>query len=187
MARETWPFYLPLIMESTDILKRVSDTTLDKPDTIKVDVQPQGKLQEILQRFGLMKKTRVFLLKPLYLGTLIRISQLVLSLEIKLPESGSSSNLLESNYKAVSEHGHTLARIVAIAIQNTEKEPSDRMIRFIVNNFTSQELVGVLTLILLKMDLKNFMTSIISVRGLNVLVSQTNAPVMPVNGNEVSL
>lgn len=171
-----------------ETLQQVSDTTLEQPVTITVDVEPQGALHKILQKWGVLPKKRVFVIKPIYLGTLVRVSKLILSLGIKLPDKNSdTASLMEANYQAIADHSYTMAEIVALAIQNNRQSPDPKLIAFVMNNFTAREMMTVLTVVLRQMDLKNFMSSIISVRGLNVLVSQTAAPVMPVSGTEVSL
>lgn len=177
----------PAIKET---LEQVSDATLEQPVTITVDVIPQYWLEQKLQQWGLLPKKRVFTLRPIYLGTLIKISKILLSLDLKLPETdagNSGGKLLEANYQAIEKHGESLAIIVAYAIRNTNRRVDRRLVRFILQNFTSKELMGVLSLVLKQMNLTSFMTSIISVRGLNVLESPKAAPVPNANGNEVSL
>lgn len=172
-----------------ETLQKVSDTTTDKPVTIEVDIYPQTRVQAFLQRWGVLPKKRVFLLKPIFLGTMLRISKLLLTLDMKLPEKDGTPgfNHLEANYEAISQHAGTMAKIVALAIQNTEKEPDGKLERFVMNNFTSKEMMSVLIAVLNQMDLKNFMISIISVRGLNVLETRKAASVMDVSAAEVSL
>lgn len=176
-------------MEKKETLQQVSDVTLEQAVTITVDIHPQYKVTALLQRWGILPAKRVFTLKPIYLGTLIRISKLLLSVELKLPEKKQSSGpgLLEANYNAICEHGYSLAEIVALALQNNRHGANPKLIAFIMDNFTSNEIMGVLTIVLKQMDLTSFMTSIISVRGLNVLDNQKAAPATLANGEEVSL
>jgi hypothetical protein len=172
-----------------ETLLQVSETTLDKPDTIEVDVNPVSRFHALMQRWGIAKKKRVFVLKPIYLGTLIRISKLILSVDLHIPHNGegqTTREMLEANYHSIIKHGETLAEIVALAIQNSKEEAKPELVQFILHNFTSSELVNVLILVLKRMNLSNFMTSIISVRGMNVLGSQTVVPAIAVNGAEVS-
>lgn len=176
-------------MEHKETLHQVSETTLEQPDRIEVDINPTSRLHALLQKWGIAKKKRVFILKPIYLGSMIRISKLILTMDITIPKEGegrTTRDVLEANYHSIIQHGETLAQIVALAIQNSKEEPKKELIEFIMRNFTSSELVNVLILVLKRMNLSNFMTSIISVRGLNVLGSQTPALVTAANENEVS-
>jgi hypothetical protein len=176
------------IMEQ-ETLEQVSDVTLDKTLTITVDVQAQSWYRRLLQKWGILPKKRVFELKPAYLGTLVRISRILLSIDLKRfgAKEDQTSHLLEMNYQAIVNHSGHLAEIVALAISNKDKEPPASLVSFIIRNFTTQEMLGVLGLVLKQMDLTSFMSSIISVRGLNVLERQPAAPATPVNGTEVSL
>lgn len=173
-----WPFFY---MEET--LKAVADTTLETPDVIEVDIQPQSRIETILQKWGVLPKKRVFELKPVYYGTLIRISKLLLSL--KFDTSGDKS-MLESNYQAIIDNGEALAEIIALAIQNDEHKVKPGLKKLVLNNFTAAEMGKVLPLVVKRMDLTNFMLTIISAKGLNVLAM--NKPVIVENAetSEVS-
>lgn len=174
-----------------ETLKRVSETTLQEPIELTVDVNPASSLHARLQKWGLLPKKRVFVMRPIFLGSLIRISKVLMSVDMKIPDGTNGkpdgATLLDANYQAIIQHAESLARIVAMAIDNKDREPSGKLVKFIVRNFTTAEMLGVLAHVLKQMDLTSFMSSIISVRGLNVLGNQTAAPVMPVNGKEVSL
>lgn len=178
-------------MENEKTLAQVADSTLEEPLRITVDVRPQSFLHQKMQQWRWKPKKKEFLLYPICLGNLIRISKLLLSIKLDMPDTkdpeNSAGSLMDVNYKAMSEHSYTLAEIVALALQNNKQAASPVLIRFILQNFTSKEMMGVLTLVIKQMDLANFMSSIISVRGLNVLASQAAAPAMNVNGNGVSL
>lgn len=174
----------------TTTLEQVSDATLAQPITITVDVFPQTKVQRLLQHWGIAPKKKGFVLHPICLGSLIKISKIILGIELKLPDSKgeyTNGNLLNANYEAIEKHGGSLAQIIAVAIQNNKHPVNEKMVRFILQNFTTKEMMGVLSLVLKQMDLTNFMSSIILVRGLNVLDSQTIAPVSLAKENEMSL
>jgi len=80
-----------------------------------------------------------------------------------------------------------MASVVALAIRNCDTPADTRLVNFILRNFTTKELMGVLAIVVKQMDLTSFMSSIISVKGLNVLANQDHAPVTSVNGTGVSL
>lgn len=85
-----------------------------------------------------------------------------------------ATNLLDASFEAMSEHGDAMARIIAMAIQQQKQEPSEKMVRFILGNFTAQEMKTVLSVVLRQMDVQSFMMSIISMKGLNVLDKKEN-------------
>lgn len=164
-------------MEEIPTLQNATDTVIDKPVSITVDIANCSRLLKLLQRCRLYPKQKIFLLTPIYLGTLIKISKILLSIEFKVPEGeNKAASLLEANYAAIQNHAGSMAEIVALAIQNNSKEVDKALVKFVVNNFTSKEMLGVLAMVLDKMDLTNFMRTIISIRGLNVMDSQKAAP-----------
>ena len=151
-----------------EVLKQVSDVATQKPVELVVDVLPANIIYRYLQRWKVLPAKRTFTIRPITYGNLIRISNLLLSIDIKVFDM---KNLLESNYNAITQHGESVARVVAIAIHNSRDEPPASLTRFILFNFTSQEMLSTLNIVLQQMNVTSFMSSIISIRGLNVLES----------------
>lgn len=152
-----------------EVLKKVSDTVVQQPVQLEVDIRPAGRAHAWLQRIGLMPRKRTLTISPITFGNLIRASDLILGID---PKRFNMDNLLQSNYEAIRDHGQAIARIVAIAIHNGRKEPPAGLIRFILDHFTSHELMTVMSVVLRQMNISDFMTTIISVRGLNVLQTE---------------
>jgi hypothetical protein len=168
----------------SETLEKVSDTILESPLTITVDVNPRNGLHRRLQQWGITPLKRVFILKPIKLGVLIRISRILLSINMTLPDT---QKILEVNYEAIDRHGEKLARIIALAIHNSREDANPRLVKFILDNFTLKEIKSVLSLVLQQMDLTSFMSSIISIKGMNVLGMQDRASVNGADKPEVSL
>lgn len=175
---------------TTTTLAAVSDATTDSTINIVVDINPQNNIEKWLQHWGILPCKKGFEIKPICLGTLFKISKILLSIELKMPDlkgENANGNLLDANYQAIVKHSGSMAEIVALAIQNDKHRVSKKLVTFILNNFTAKEMLGVLSLVLKQMDLTSFMSSIISIRGLNVLESPTVASVITANENEMSL
>lgn len=164
-----------------DVLKLVSDTVTNQPVTITVDVKDRTRLDRIFNR----NKVRVFQVTQITLGNLIRISKLLRDIDVSDFKNMNKDNILDSNYALMDRYGHTLARIVATALNNRKDQPGEDLIRFIEANFTSSELLNVLSVVLKQMDVASFMSTIISIRGLSILENQS-ANVTNANGKEVS-
>lgn len=157
-------------LKEQETLAAVSDATVQEQLKVEVDIRSTNRFHALLQSWGILPKKRVFMLQPITMGSLIRISKLLLKIDMNLYDL---NNLLDSNYKAIEAHAPALAEIVAIALQNSRQQPSQKLIAFILNNFTSKEMMGVLGLVVKQMDLSSFMSSIISVKGMNILESKT--------------
>jgi hypothetical protein len=148
------------------ILAGVADTATDRPIEISIDIFPSNRLHAFLQAKGISPKVKKYNIRPITLGNLIRISKLLLGIDMTI---FNRSSIMESNYQLIDKHTRQLAEIVAIAIHNSRHAPSESLINMVVDNFTCKELLGTIHIILKQMDISNFMSSIISVRGLNVL------------------
>ena len=144
---------------------------MQEPIKVDVDVKPTNRFHMKLQQWGVLPKKRVFILHPITMGNLIRISKLLLTIDMSVYEL--QKNVLESNYHSIVQHGEPLARIIAIAISNRKAGPSNRLVSFILENFTAKEMQTLLAAIVKQMDLVSFMSSIISVKGMNILESKT--------------
>jgi hypothetical protein len=153
-----------------EVLKQVSDVATQKPIEMDVDIQPVNIVHRYLQRWKVMPTKRTFTIRPITYGNLIRISNLLLSIDMKVFDM---KNLLDSNYNAITKHAESVAKVVAIAIHNNRDEPPASVTRFVLFNFTSQEMMSTLNIVLQQMNVTGFMYSIISIRGLNVLESGT--------------
>lgn len=153
-------------MDNLETLKKVADATVQQPVEFEVDIMPQNFIQRKLQEWGIRPKKRIFTIRPIVLGNLIRISKILLSIDMNV---FNEANLLESNYKMMELHADDLVKIVAIGIQNTKAEPSARLIDLIKTQFSAVEFWNIVLLIRSQMHVQHFMNTIISVRGLNVL------------------
>lgn len=153
-------------LQEKELLEAVANTTTDEPVLITVDIVPTSALHAFLQKKKLLPKQRTFQLSAIKMGSLIRISKLLLEIDVSVFDF---SNIMESNYKAIVQHSERLAECVAIALQNGRVAPSKKLTAFILRNFSTKEMLGVLAIVVKQMDLTSFMSSIISVKGMNIL------------------
>lgn len=160
------------------VLENVSDTILDKEVTLEVDIY-RTRWEKFLRK----PEKRTFVIKPITLGSLIRISKLLLTVDLTLDDVQS---LLQSTYHSMVDHGETIAKIIAIAIHNQPTEPPKSLVDFIINNFTAKEMFTTVSIILNKMDVTSFMSSIISIKGMSVLEMQQHASAKAAKQSEVS-
>lgn len=157
-------------MEDNKTLEAVADTVLDKPVKLEVDISPVNKIHAWLQKKGWKPKKKTFDLHRINMGTLIRISRILLSVDISIFDK---SNLLESNYRAIDQYGDKLAECVALCIHNKKSEVPRSLVLMVLANFTTAELYRVLSIVLKQMDIASFMNSIISIKGANILAKST--------------
>jgi len=149
-------------MNEKNINSNVADALLQSEIVISFDIRPVNFLHELLQRFKLSPIKLKYVMRPVTLGTLIKISKLLIDIDMSIFDI---KNLLESNYQAIVKHGRSYATIVAIAIHGKPGQVPESLVNNIVNNFTTKELEATMNIVFRQMDIKNFMSSIISMKG----------------------
>lgn len=82
--------------------------------------------------------------------------------------------LEKSMNEVVLNHIEEIIYIVAVGIQNDIHEPKEDLKDFIRNNFTSNDLVKVLLIVFQSINVKDFLNSIVLIKGMNVLQDQTS-------------
>jgi hypothetical protein len=162
-------------MQETEVLNNVADTITDKAITITVDI--------IKPKWWHRKKQKVFKITPLTLGSLIKISKSLIDIDLKLFDQ---SNLLESNYNLIEKHAGKMAYIIGVAVVNNKADPSKSLIEFFLNNLTAAELLKITSIVLQQMQIADFMHTIISIKGTNVL-QQKSVSATSANESGVSL
>lgn len=153
-------------MDNLETLKQVADATLQEPVQFEVDVYPQNNYQKLLQKWGRLPEKRVFVIRPIVYGNMIRISRLFLEIDMEVLDE---KNLLEGNYRLMDQYGEKLAEVIAVAVQNTKAKPSRALTNFFVEQCSSWELYRICLIVRKMMGVQNFMNTIISMRGLTVL------------------
>ena len=148
-------------MEEKKVLSDVADAVLDSSVSFEVEIIKPT----ILQRYR--KETiRIFKISPSTLGTMVKISQEFLNIGL---ENFDKEEILNSNFLLIRDHAARLARIVAVAVQNSKEDPPKSLINFFINNLTAKELFDLVNIILKQIDTVNFLKSIISAKGINLL------------------
>lgn len=155
--------------KTAETLKLVADTTLEKPFELTININHGGFIERLLQKWGIRPKKRVFNLRPITLGNLIRISKLLLEIDENLL---NTPKIQQALYVALEKHGDLIAEVIAIALVNSKAGPSSTEIALIRNELSAVELKTVLSVVLNRMNVESFFHSIISIRGLNVLESE---------------
>lgn len=130
----------------------------------------------MLHKFGILPGARVFTLHPITLGNLLRISRVLLQINYN-PDGDFYRESLTAAAQAPK-----LAYVVAIALTNSDREPGAKLVRWLLNNLTAGELLNILMMVLKQMDLKSFMSSIISLTGMSLL--KKGSQIAPGNTSE---
>lgn len=158
-----------------ETLKKAADLLTDKPIQIKVEVLPKSKWHKFLQRYKIKPKEIVFEIRPLKMGAMLLISKELIDIE-----KMEGATFLDQTHSLIANHMERIAKIVAIGLRQTPGEPNEKDVRFILDNFNSIELKKVFNIIATQLNLADFISSIISIRGINILDER----IASVNGAE---
>ncbi len=114
-----------------------------------------------------MSGSKHYKIAPSSVGTLIKISRELL--EIDDGEILKKENLVSFSYQAITQHAERMARIVAYGIVNAKADPPESMVRTIRDNMTAADLNNIVGLLIAQMDVVNFLKSILTAKGMNLL------------------
>jgi len=119
-------------------------------------------------------KERKFTIYPSTLGTMLRISRLLLDLELEeISEDDPDHRLLEAGLLAVVNNMDKAVKIIAYAISNDIKEPPAELVRFLERNLTAKDTFQILQIVIDKMDIKDFFAFTASVKGMNLMAGRS--------------
>ncbi len=113
------------------------------------------------------KKKKSFFIKPLTLGVINQISRELN--QVNLTEEDMTKNVVDLGVEQITQYLDNYLRILAFAIQSSDREPRKGLIRFLKWNIDSKEMFQLTTGIVALMDTKDFCSSIILTRGMSLM------------------
>lgn len=156
-------------MQTNDILSAVPDVLTEAPVSFTLDIQPRNGLHRWLQKNKYLSRyfptVKSYEIRPITYGNLQRISKLLLSVDVRQ----KSKSAMDLAYKLMNEHAGTVAEILAIAIHNKKSLPASGLKEELLFNITPQESMSLLLIVLKQMSIQNFLATMISMRGLQIL------------------
>ena len=160
-----------------EIRQDVIDSILERGVDFTITVQNKS----MLNKLHLTPIKRKFIIYPIKMGTLLKISKILLDLDtgelegvMKDGEDGKGKevNILDLGAKNIIENKDKLIMMIAYGIVNSEKEPPKSLIRFLDENLTAKEGLKILTLVVQQMNVSPFLASLASLKGMNLLAKK---------------
>ena len=151
-------------MEDKEVKQRVADTIFQEGIDFYITVANPG----ILHRLGIRKKQKYFVIYPLVMGTMVRISHELLEFTRIGEEDLKEENILEFGLEQIMQHKDRMIKIIGLAVTNDREKPSKKLIRFLDRNLTANEMLQVLNIVVRQVDVKDFLKSIISIKGMSL-------------------
>jgi len=153
-------------MNANETDKKIVQAIIQEPVGFKVKIDNPSFWHKI----GFLPKVRQFKIYPLHPGTVIRISEVINSL--RQPEQKKEvGEVLRDAVADMKINMPRLILIVALAISNREERPSQRLLRFLTWN-AADKLPELTNIVLSKMDVMHFTTSIISLKGMSLITEE---------------
>ena len=149
------------------------DSILEKGVDFTITIQNKS----ILNKLHLAPTERKFVIYPIKMGALLKISKILLDLDTEelvgaMKNEGKEVNILDLGAKNIVENKDKLVKMIAYGIVNSEKEPSKKLIKFLNDNLTAKEGLKLMTLVIQQMDVSPFLASLVSLKGMNLLASK---------------
>lgn len=154
-----------IIIHYMEVLDQTAAAILQEPVKIVFTVPATG-YKKILKWLRLYNEERVFYMKPISIGTSMRISREILKIA---PEPVSQEEWLKMCFSSFDRYASIIANIVALALTNTKQAPTESFKDLLLENLTSKEVDLIFKAVVKQMDIQNFMTSIISIKGITIL------------------
>ncbi len=152
--------------EQNKVLSDAADTLLDEPKELSYDIRPKNRIHGLLQSWGWMPVKRTVTITGATLGTMIRVSKLLLSLQVT---EMTKERFLDWSYEQIESGAPVMARVIAAAIHNRKSAVPESLVNEILDNFTAQELLITAQVVIGRIDIMAFLTTIKSVRSASLL------------------
>jgi len=160
--------------DTTSTIRNTIDSVLEKGVDFTIKVQKQN----ILHKLHILPTERQFVIYPLNMGTVLKISEILFDIntdELDEPlnnpdkENDKQFNFLEAGVNQIIENKDKIIKIIAYGITNSKKEPSRQLINFLDNNLNAKEGLKLVTLIVQQMNVSPFLASLVSLKGMNLM------------------
>jgi len=162
--------------KNNQIRQDAIDSILEKGVDFTITIQNKN----ILHKLNLIPAERKFVIFPIKMGTLLKISKILLDLDTDelvgaMKNENKEINLLDLGAKNIIENKDKWIKMIAYGIINSEKEPSKNLIRFLNENLTTKEGLKLMTVVVQQMDVNPFLASLVSIKGMNLLQTRKKA------------
>lgn len=149
------------------LLQKVSEAITEKPVTLDIEVKPKNRIHAWLLKRKLAPLTRHYEIKPQRVVNVYRIAGRAVLLDVAgiIGKEDNIGLLMQ----LMAKHGEDLFYIVAAAIQNNHKEPSEKLIRIVKNEFEMKDLFTVLSITVSNYNISAFLNSIALIVGVDAL------------------
>jgi hypothetical protein len=135
--------------------------------TIELGNRPKNIFESVLQIVGIKPLYRKFELTPITINNRYRISCEV----VKLPGGANYINDTETILDVHNEYVDSLIMIIGIGMVNNRRGPSKRLLKRILEEFTSKDLNDAIDLVMVQCNIPQFIACLQLISGSNTLLA----------------
>jgi hypothetical protein len=132
-------------------------------------------------KIKLKKPFRKFVMYPICLGTLLKISELIMQMDAVTAENHEKDNFMDFAVGKIKNNAEKFAEIIALAIINKpfsdnriiryiEKIGFRRLVKFINSNVNDKEALDLINLVVKQMDIQHFLACMVSIKGMDLQI-----------------
>lgn len=154
-------------MKEKETLTKVAEAITEKPVTLNIDVKPKTKIHAWLIKHKISPSKRRFDIKPQRVVNIYRIAGRAVKFD-----TGAlfkTEDRLGSMNDVLVRHGEDIFYIVACAIQNDHREPTEKMLDIVRNEFEMQDILTVMNIAVGNYNITAFLNSIALITGVDAL------------------
>jgi hypothetical protein len=138
-----------------------------------VDFEVSVNKKTLLRRLRILPKSRKFIIYPINLGTLFNISKIIINMGDL--DNIDKDDLFMAGIDNILKNKGKMIDVVVLGIMNRKinspwaRFKQWRLARYIDRNLSASELFKLIQLIILQMDVSDFLASFVSIKRLNLV------------------
>lgn len=139
---------------------------------VRLPMPPQTWREKLKAFFGKHPQEQEYTVHPTKVGCMLRITEVILRIApdaLRQIQEEQGQVFLNEYLPLFAAHAHDLVEVIALALTNRDEEPPERLKMAILREFDNVLLLQVIQLVCRQLHLRDFLTSIVLTKGLNVL------------------
>jgi hypothetical protein len=161
-------------LDEKQVLQEVAKTITEAPVKLTIDIKPKNKIHAWLIRHKYCPSQRFYEIKPQRVVNVYRIAGRAIKLDVEgIVENTDVFGML---MRTMATNGEDIFYIVAAAIQNDHREPTDKLIDIVKNEFEMEDILTVMKIAVNNYNVSAFLNSIALMTGIDAVKTRKVSP-----------
>lgn len=161
-------------MTEPKVFSDVADTVTEKPVSFDIDVKPKSKIHKLLLRLKLAPTKHHFEIKPQRFRNVYRIAGRAVTFDVSAIVD--SEDGIDAMMNIMAKHGKDIEYIVAAALQNDHREPTQELLDIVGNDFEIEDIYTVLVIAVSNYRIQSFLNSTALIVGMKAILNKQAGP-----------